>query len=116
MNKKKKLIIPVAALVALAGISAYSLKASADERGSRNMSQEIAEKFNLNQDEVDSFFSEKREQRREENQSRMEENLSQAVLDGKITEDQKNALIEKREEMQANREDMSNLSREERQE
>jgi hypothetical protein len=46
----------------------------------------------------------------------MEENLSQAVLDGKITEEQKNALIAKREEMQANREDLSDLSREERQE
>ena len=53
------------------------------------------------------------EERQAERQARQEERLNQAVEDGKITEDQKNALLAKKEEWRAEREGWGDLSHEE---
>ena len=66
--------------------------------------QKLVERFGLNKDEVQTVFEEVRGQRREQMQGNREEKLNQAVSDGVISEDQKQALQTKREEMRQERE------------
>lgn len=66
--------------------------------------QRIAQKFGLQQSNVQSVFDEVRKERQAEMQKRLEDRLAQAVKDGKLTETQKNLILAKHKEMQANRE------------
>lgn len=104
-----KLLISVGSLGAVAAIAfAGSAVVLADsENGQNGLAQRIAQRFNLNQEEVEAVMQENRE-------ARHEEHLNQLVADGKITEEQKALLQEKHKEMQANRVQDRNLSQEER--
>jgi len=64
--------------------------------------QKLVERFNLNTEEVQQVFDEVREERQEQGRARFEERLNQAVSDGRITEAQKEAILAKHAEMQAN--------------
>ena len=89
--------------------------------------QRLVERFNLDTSEVDKLMEEERAQmetRRQEMQAKrqteIEDKLSQAVKDGKITEDQKGKILAKLNELRSNangnrnRENMFELSAEER--
>ncbi|PIR98169.1 MAG: hypothetical protein COT89_00440 [Candidatus Colwellbacteria bacterium CG10_big_fil_rev_8_21_14_0_10_42_22] len=80
----------------------------------------FAEKFNLDQAEVQSFMQEIHEERMAEMQDRFGDRLDTAVENGNLTEAQKNLILEKHEEMraerQANQENWQGLSPEERRE
>ena len=120
MKKSKKVIIPALVLgaIAVSGVIGLST-ASADEKedGRTSIIQRIAQKFNLNEDEVKTVFEEHKTERQAEMKQKHEEHLNQLVSEGKLTEDQKNALIAKREEMREkygkNKEDWKNMSKEE---
>ena len=101
----KKIIIPSLALTVLAGVGSHAVTTVyAQENNSVHpMMQNIAQRFNLNEDEVANFFKEQRETRMEERKATREEQLNQAVSEGKITEEQKNALLTKMEERKAQR-------------
>ena len=124
MKKGKKFLIPALALT-VASISGAIVIDNASAHGfgggegRDSFIQALAEKFNLSEDEVDSFLEEQRTARQEERKTEREEHLNQLVSEGKLTEDQKNALIAKMEENQAereaNREEFQNMTREERQ-
>lgn len=123
MKKSTKFLIPTLALtiasisgaVAIDNASAHGFGGG---EGRDSFIQSLVEKFNLNEDEVDSFLEEQRAARQEERKTEREEHLNQLVSEGKLTEDQKSALIEKMEENQAereaNREEFQNMTREER--
>jgi len=108
MNKKNVVAATVGSLAFAAILGAGAIYAQGGNLQTNDLPQLIAQKFNLNQDEVQTVFDQYREQRREqrqqENQQRMEENLNQAVADGKITESQKQLILQKHQEMQAERE------------
>lgn len=125
MKKNSKKIIPVVALsaVAIAGLVGVNGVLADDNDDPRPLSEKIAEYFNLNVDDVDNFFETERSERQAEMRARHEERLSQLVEDGKITEEQKQLILDKqaemREEMEANREDrepgeMKEMTQEER--
>jgi hypothetical protein len=61
--------------------------------------QTLVDKFGLNADEVDEVLSEAMAERHAQMQQNKEDALNQAVTDGVITEEQKEALIEKHQEM-----------------
>lgn len=78
----------------------------------------LVERFGLNEAEVKAVFDEQRTERQAEKQAEREEKLSQAVSDGVITEEQKQALISKHEEMRTNKPEkgeFKEMSKEERQ-
>lgn len=121
----KKLIFPVIALAVLGlGVLDVGL-ASADENNNPQTTivQKIAEKFDLNQEEVQQVFDEVRSEHHAEREADMkakeEERLSQLVADGKITEEQKSLIQQKHEELRAergaHRDSFKDLSQEERQ-
>ncbi|OGC68360.1 hypothetical protein A2364_02905 [candidate division WWE3 bacterium RIFOXYB1_FULL_43_12] len=63
--------------------------------------QRIMEKFNLNQDEVGEVITQYRKENQAERRLQIENRLNQYVSEGKITEEQKNLIIEKQKEWQA---------------
>lgn len=86
------------------------------------LAQRISEKFGLKQEEVqsvvDQLHQEQQATRQAEMKTRQEERLSQLVTDGKITTEQKDRMLKKMAEMQANQQNafgqMKDLSPEER--
>lgn len=102
----KKVLIPTLGLAALvvAGILGVSA-VRADENGTYPpMIESLVERFGLNEDEVKTFFDEQRQERQRQMEQAREERLNQAVADGVITEEQKQALQGKWEEMRTKRE------------
>ncbi|MEK7570636.1 MAG: hypothetical protein AAB553_00030 [Patescibacteria group bacterium] len=120
---KKQLLVPVIGLT-LAGAtflgigSAYAQ--STDTQNYPTIVQKIADKFGLNPSEVQTVFKEHHEERRVEMQSKMEEKLTQAVTDGKITAEQKEAILKKFQELhdkkEANMDKLKDMTPEERKE
>jgi len=66
--------------------------------------QELIDRFGLDENEVESFMAEKREERQAQGRERQEERLNEAVEAGVITKEQADALQSKREEMRVQHE------------
>ena len=117
MNSKK-IIITALSLFTLGLVSFLGAqKAMADENnGHRPITQKIAEKFNLNPDEVNKVFEENHKKRQEKMRANFEERLNKAVEEKKITEEQKNAVLEKKKEMWSKQEQLKDLPVEQRRE
>lgn len=123
MNYKKPLLIAGVvssiALTGLAGISAVSAASTTSSTdGPTSLIEKLATKFNLNKDEVKAVFDEQRTEREATRQAKFEEHLTQAVKDGKLTEDQKAKIIAKATELktarEAKKEEMKDKTPEER--
>lgn len=123
MRKTKMLTLAAAGATTLILVSSSPTQAfwpfgqnNETDSGFHPVIQKIIDRFGLNQDEVQVVLDEAKEEHRAEMEQKKEEYLNQAVADGTITEEQKQLLQQKHEEMQANREAWRNLSREERRE
>lgn len=103
----KKILIVGLTLIGLAGVGwVFAHRALATEAATFNPSvvDKLVEKFGLNEDEVAGIFDEARRERQqqmqEQRRTEMEKRLDEAVNDGVITADQKQALLDKQTEMQ----------------
>ena len=109
---KKVLIYTVitAAVLGFCGVTA--INAQAEERNGiyPSIVQKLVERFNLNLEDVQQVFDEAREERHQKMQFPLRERLGEA-----LTEEQKEALSAKREEMREGFEALKDLSLEERQ-
>lgn len=65
--------------------------------------QRIAQRFNLNQSDVQKVFDEAHQEKRTQMQTKLEDRLNQAIKDGKITEAQKTAILNKLQEQKNNK-------------
>ena len=117
----KRIILPILAVVAAGTIAvgATTVSAqSADESSYPSIVTKIAEHFNLNQDEVKAVFDETRGEHQADMEQKMEDRLTASVTAGELTEAQKQAIMQKHEEMQAEREanfdSWKNMTQEER--
>ncbi len=95
--KQKNLIVAGLLTATMLGGGVFALSASA-ATDSANLADKLATKFNINKDEVQKVIDEEHEarhtERQAEMQTRLEERLSQAVTDGKLTEEQKTKVLE----------------------
>lgn len=118
-NNKRAIIaaLTIGAFIAAGAYGASSALAD-DNNNCSNIVKKLSERFNLNEDEVKTVFNENREENKERVRQRFEEQLNQMVADGNITEEQKQAIIKKKEELQSQHEEskgqFKNLSAEER--
>lgn len=104
MTKKAIMtVLALGTLVSLTGVGVSSVLAD-DTSTFPPIISRIADKFNLQEDDVAAVFDAVREERRDEMMQNREENLSQAVSNGVISEDQKQALLNKWQEMRQERE------------
>lgn len=104
---KKLLLIPVTALAVGGAILMTPQSAHAqttDTNPFTSLIQRIAQKFNLKEEDVKTVFESHREERQKEMQQKYLDRLTQAVKDGKITEAQKQLLIQKHDELKAKHE------------
>ena len=105
-GQNSKLFMFIAATVILMGIAGfYGLKTARADEASQYppVMQKLVERFNLNEDEVKAVFDDFRVERQAEMKARFEERLNQAVSDGQISEEQKQLIIAKHEELRAER-------------
>jgi hypothetical protein len=72
--------------------------------------ERLAERFDLDKDEVMDFLEELREERKAEMEARFEEKLDELVQDGEITSAQKEAILEKKEELEAFKEGLGDMT------
>ena len=111
----KKMIITTMLILTLLTIGLYGVsQVSAEDLASHApIVQRIADKFGLNVADVEEVFTQERQEHHQLMRQNFEERLNQAVSDGKLTEDQKNALLEKIDEVKAEREAYRLQNREE---
>lgn len=127
MNARLKKSLAVAgvasgiSLAVIAGTGAVSAATSTDDKSTNpesSLIDKLVSKFGLNKSDVQAVFDEEHTAREAEHQQRVEERLTQAVTDGKITEDQKTKILAKMKEikadMEANRDSMKDKTQAER--
>ncbi len=93
---KKKIFFPVLAVAIItAAVAGSSFVSAQDTTGPDSLISRIAQKFNLNENEVKAVFDEEKTQKEVEMKAQLEKKLNQAVSDGKITEAQRQAIAAK---------------------
>ena len=99
----KKILVPTLAVVVggTAFLGVRSVHAQSNN-GIQSLVQEIAQKFNLDQSQVQSVFDNHHSKRQDMMKQKMEDRLTQAVKDGKLTEAQKQAILTKIQEVKNN--------------
>jgi len=100
----KKIILPafVIGTLALAGVVWFGgLHVKAASANSDTLIDKIAQKFNVPKDQVQATFDEVRAERQNTRKVEQSARLDQAVKDGVITQEQKDKLVAKQDEMRA---------------
>lgn len=103
MKSMKKALL-VTGATTIVGLASFAGVANAATSGSStsgdSLVDKIATKFNLNKSDVQAVFDADRTEHDAERQQKLEERLSQAVTDGKITSEQKDEILAKLKDMQ----------------
>lgn len=108
--KKSLMIAGAVASIGLAGATAGVNAVNAETAtGSDGLVDKIAQKFNLDKNEVQKVFEEEHKERKAEHKAKLEEKLSAAVSEGKLTEDQKSKILAKMQELEQNRPDKAEM-------
>lgn len=119
---KHKILIPLAVFVVLGGIAFGSSRIYAESYDSSEVTiiQKIAQRFGVSESDVQAVFDEMHKERQEHMQVQMADRLTKLVTEGTITEQQKQLLLAKQEELQTsrivNREAMKSMTPEQRKE
>lgn len=100
--KKSLLVAGAVATMGSAGILGTHLVAAATNTSNDSLVDKIAQKFNLKTEDVQAVFDQNRADKQAERDTRIEQKLSQDVTAGKITADQKDIILAKLKELQAN--------------
>jgi len=100
--KAKKTLLAMSALsvIGVAGLAGSGLASAEADTDSTSLITKVAQKFNLNEEEVKSIFEEDQAARKSEKQARQTERLQEAVDDGDITAEQKTKIETKLKELQ----------------
>ena len=109
---KKKILLPAIFAIAILAVGVLSTTAvSAQDSVYPPIIERIAEKFNLNKDDVKNVFEEVHNERAADMYANFVERLDDLVAEGKLTAEQKQALLDKHEEIQKELESLSGLDR-----
>lgn len=111
--KKTLMIAGAVTSIGLGGASLAAHAASAESgdvvkpAGMSSLVSKLAERFNLNEDDVEAVFEEHKVETEAKHEARLEVRLSEAVAEGKLTEEQKTKILAKFEELKASRPELS---------
>ncbi|GIW62952.1 MAG: hypothetical protein KatS3mg090_0778 [Patescibacteria group bacterium] len=105
MNKKY-LIAAITAIIATVAVSSSTIFAESD---SNSLVDKIAKKFGLKKEEVQQVFDEHKKEMYVQRQQKFQEYLDQQVKQGKITEEQKQKILQKQQELRQEIEQLKNL-------
>jgi len=108
------ILITSLALLSIGGVACVGeINAQANEETESEyplLVERFAQKFDLDQDEIMDFFDELKEERIADAEDRFEERLDELVEDEKITEDQKKAILDKKEELKTFKEGLEDMT------
>lgn len=112
---KSKIVIPVLALVVTSSLlittpTTVHAQTTNNNNSFSELVQMIAQKFNLDQAQVQGVFDQYKTQHQIKKIDNWNSKLDQDIKDGKITQAQKQLIISKRQELQNNRPDFKNLT------
>jgi hypothetical protein len=117
----KKILVPAIALAIGSSIALGGTYARAQSESTNYyppIVQKVADKFGLNVNDVQKVFDQERAEHKSIMVNRLEGRLAQLVSEGKLTETQKNALLQKHkqllEQKKAGLESLRNMTPEER--
>ncbi len=110
MKKKFYLGLTVAGFLILTLLIGSGVVAAKTSSSYPLIVQRLAERFNLQPEEVNKVFTQVQQERWKQRQTLFEERLETAVKDGKITRTQKEALLKKRAEIQKKMDEIRNSS------
>jgi len=98
---KKSLIVPAIILIIGGGgsFAATRIEAQTTIAPETTLVQRLVQKFNLDESEVQAVFDEEMADHHAQMQTRMEQRIDKLVTDGKITQEQKQKILDKLEEM-----------------
>lgn len=102
------------AVVGILAIGVMSIRAENTDNNYPPIIQKIAERFNLNIDEVKEVFDEARQERHQKIQTHFEGKLDKFVAKDKLSEEQKEAVLAKMKEMREEYRELKSLSPKER--
>jgi hypothetical protein len=113
MTINKYAAVPIVALTLIGGALLATNPASAEETvgfgwrhfGDDSIVQRIAQRFSLNEGDVEAVFNEQRIEMGTQMQARLEDELNDAVKAGKLTEVQKQKILAKRTELRNEHQD-----------
>lgn len=111
-NKRVIILCAVLGILLLAGVLGTGAVLAISSNSTPSIVQRLAEKLNLKESDVQKAFDEVREEKRQEAQTRFEEQLNQAVKDGKITKAQKDVILKKQVQIQDKLEEVYKLKQE----
>jgi hypothetical protein len=115
--KKKLLVAGTAATIGLTSILGIGLASAQNKtNGQSDLVDKIAQKFNLNKNDVQKVFDENRTAHEAEHEQKVKERLDQAVKNGTLTQDQENKIIAKLQELKAKRDSLKDKTPAERRE
>lgn len=118
MSKKKTLLMSAAATTV--GVAMFAGVASAQTPNNgieqQSLVEKIAQTFNLDKNEVQKVFDEAKSEREAKHQQKIEAKLTKAVEAGKITAEQKAAILDKLQGFRSYMESIKDKPREERKE
>lgn len=120
MTKSKKILITTAAIIGLtvAGTGVfYSVSAAEGSHPFDGLAKAIADKFNLNADDVQQVVDEQMAKMDTEKQAKEEQEftdrINKAVSEGKLTQEQADKIFAKKAELEAQKTDPSSKTKEE---
>ena len=118
MRKILTCVIITVVAFSLLGMAAVSVQARGGDGFHSSIIQKLAERFNLNAEEVEKVFEEARDEIRQKMQARFEERaggkMDKMFKFTPLTDEQKEALSTKREELREKCEELKDFSSEER--
>jgi len=114
----RKFVIPALFIVSILAVGTVGItKVYAQDAGTYPpVVQKLAERFNLKEEEVVQVFEEVRDEQRAERYAIWADKLDELVARGELSEEQKEALIEKHAEFEEKMDNLRNLTLEERRE
>src|SRR3989344_2094674 len=112
----KKFILPTTLImgIIMLGLLSVSYASAQENTNYPSIVQKLAERFNLNEADVEAVFDEERQDHYADMQARFGERLDDLVSEGKITSEQKQAIISKHEEIHNKILQLKDMSLEER--
>jgi len=113
---KKRIFLPTVFALSILVIGILSSNSVSAQQNYPSVVTKIAQRFNLKVGDVQEVFDEERDARRAEMFARFSERLDELVSLGEITASQKEAILDKHEEMQEKMDELMGLSYDERKE
>ena len=118
--KSNKTLLAAGVVTAVVGASAVGLNSASAHPGDNGEARQsfissLAERFSLDQTEVETFLDEKQDERKAQKQEAKQEHIAGLIEDGTLTQEQADALETKYEELREQKESLrdQDLTREE---